>query len=302
MASPDPAHNYGFIADSAAPSTETAIGYARSERMPLATLWITYAWADNEENDVDFIAQELVGHGLNVKLDRWNIGAGRRLWEQIDHFITSPDESDAWLIVATHNSLESEACKEEFAYALNRALSTRGATFPVIALFLGPVEDTLIPAGIKTRLYVSVADVDWKDRIVAAAENRVPLIDKPDVAPYVIKVHENVGHTRFAIELRPRAGVWAPFFVAIPLAEREVLTPSIMVGPRDVPTSGGMLVNMGESATPDGKWWAMFAGNQASPTTSYFLWCAELPSVLLFGSDGRPPQYSVTLGAGPGTA
>ncbi len=33
----------------------------------MATIWITYAWADNQSGDVDFIAQELVASGLKVK-------------------------------------------------------------------------------------------------------------------------------------------------------------------------------------------------------------------------------------------
>lgn len=74
--------------------------------------------------------------GLNIKLDRWNIAAGKRLWDQIANFITSPNESDAWLLIATNNSLSSEPCKEEFAYALDRALNVRGQDFPVSAMFL----------------------------------------------------------------------------------------------------------------------------------------------------------------------
>lgn len=61
----------------------------------MKTVWITYAWADNDHGDVDFVAQELKAAGLTVKLDRWNIEAGKRLWEQISHFIEAPDQSDA---------------------------------------------------------------------------------------------------------------------------------------------------------------------------------------------------------------
>src|ERR1700675_589149 len=106
------------------------------------TVWLTYAWADNSSGDIDFIGQELQQAGLIVKLDRWNIGAGKRLWDQIDSFITDPAQSDAWLLVATSASLASEACKEEFAYALDRALRTRGGDYPVIALFSGPVDES----------------------------------------------------------------------------------------------------------------------------------------------------------------
>ena len=130
----------------------------------MATIWITYAWADNQAGDVDFIAQELEVAGLKVKLDRWNIQAGVRLWDQITEFIQGPDQCDAWLLVATQVSLGSEPCREEYAYALDRALNSRGTTFPVIALFPATVDQSLIPAGIRTRLHVSLRDLGFVNK------------------------------------------------------------------------------------------------------------------------------------------
>jgi hypothetical protein len=150
----------------------------------VATIWLTYAWEDNKNQDVDFAAQELERAGITVKLDRWNIRAGRRLWEQIESFIGDPKQSDAWLLYATQASLGSEACREEYAYALQRALSARGSTFPVIGLFPSSIDDGLIPAGIKTRLYVSLRDPDWKERIKSAAEARDPAVSRPVVDPF----------------------------------------------------------------------------------------------------------------------
>lgn len=262
----------------------------------MAKIWITYAWDDNEQGDVDFIAQELQRSGVEVKLDRWNIAAGQRLWTQIENFICLEKQSDAWLLVATSNSLLSESCKEEYAYALNRALSARGNEFPVIALFLGPADQNLIPAGIKTRLYLSITDPDWKERIVASAEGRPHQVGLADVQPYHLKIHTALGGNKpFAIEVRPRAGVWAPFIAGIPLEEKERVDPNIMIGPRDLPTNSGMLVNCGECPSPDGKMWVMIAGNQATPTESYYVWCSSLPTTLIFGVDGRAPQFTVNL-------
>ncbi|MEE8389378.1 MAG: hypothetical protein V3S14_01090, partial [Anaerolineae bacterium] len=131
--------------------------------------------------------------------------------EQIATFITNSRESDAWLLLASANSLQSEPCKEEFAYALGRALKTRGNHYPVIALFLGPVDEALIPPAITTRLFVSSTDPDWKERIVAAVEGRDLQVSMASVEPYHIQVHSNQGGEKpFAIEVRPRAGVWAP--------------------------------------------------------------------------------------------
>jgi hypothetical protein len=264
----------------------------------MATVWITYAWSDNEHGDVDFIAQELQRAGISVKLDRWNISAGKRLWEQIDKFICDPGESDAWLLIATQNSLASEPCKEEFAYALDRALKARGNAFPVIALFLTHTDPGLIPAGIRTRLYLSITDPDWKERIVAAAEGRAHAASMANVQPFHLRVHNLTGRFKpMAIEVRPRAGVWAPFLVGIPIAEKNVVQPSIMIGPRDVPTDGGMLTNTGEGPSADGALWIMFAGNQSTPTESYYIWCSKLPSQLIFGVNGRAPQFTVTFPA-----
>lgn len=258
-------------------------------------VWITYAWDDNEDQSIDFIAQELGAAGLEVKLDRWNIGAGKRLWEQIEHFICAKGGCDAWLFVATQASLSSEACKEEYAYALDRALSARGTTFPIIGLFTGTVDDDLVPAGIKTRLYVSMKDLDWKERIVAAAEGRDPHPNRQHVEPYYIKVHEKKSANHcYAIEVRPRAGTWAPFIVALPLEEKPSVDPFVVIGPKDVPTDGGVLTMVKEVELPD-RVWAHTSADECTPTRSYYIWCAKLPSWIQFGADGKGPQHRVNL-------
>ena len=192
--------------------------------------WITYAWKDNENQDVDFIAQELESEGVSVKLDRWTLSAGKRLWEQLEPFITDPSESDGWILIATAASLQSEPCKEEYAYALDRALHMRGGNYPIIALFREPVDNSLIPAGIKTRLFVSITYPDWKERIKSALERRDPNITRPEVKPYYLKRHPTNARGRTAIEVRPRAGVWFPFIAGIPLAEKDRCQLSIMPG------------------------------------------------------------------------
>jgi hypothetical protein len=36
----------------------------------MTKLWLTYAWKDNEVEQVDFVAQELRKAGLDVRVDR----------------------------------------------------------------------------------------------------------------------------------------------------------------------------------------------------------------------------------------
>ncbi len=262
----------------------------------MASVWLTYAWSDNAAGDIDYYAQELVATGLDVRLDRWNLRAGARLWDQIAEFITDPSQSDGWLLIATQASLGSEACKEEFAYALDRALHTRGADFPVIALFTSRVERDLIPPGIRTRLHVSTADPDWKERVAAAVERRPLNVGRATIEPYLITIHPLPVATsprRFAIELRPRAGGWYPAIVAFPLAEKEHVDPVLRSGPPNRVPRGG--IEMGsEGACDDDQFWCMRLDIEVSPTRSCYLFCAAIPSRFTFGTSGGEPQYQAT--------
>jgi hypothetical protein len=252
-------------------------------------LWLTYAWDDNKNSDVDFVAQELQTADIAVRLDRWDVQSGRRLWEQLDRFITDPAETDGWLIYATTNSLGSEPCKEELAYALQRALNIRGGAFPLMALFPATIDKSLIPSAISTRLYTSLKDTDWKERIVSGLNGRSPNISRPLITPYELSVHEGVENKKY-IEIRPRAGSWSPFFCGILLKEKDTVNPKLKWGARgQIP---GLVAMYGayEKVMPDPEgtnWWCMFANNEATPSQSYYLKCDQLPSEITFGKVGE---------------
>ena len=42
-------------------------------------LWLTYAWKDNQNSDIHYIAQELEKQGIKVRIDKSEIRAGARL-------------------------------------------------------------------------------------------------------------------------------------------------------------------------------------------------------------------------------
>jgi hypothetical protein len=249
----------------------------------MATIWLTYAWDDNQHRDVDFVAQELVNYGVDVRRDRWNLRAGLPLWEQIEHFIQNEEQCNAWVLFATQNSLGSERCREEFRYALDRALNVRGNAFPIIGLFREAIDPALIPAAIRVRLYVSLAEPDWKERISAAAEGRGPVITQQVVPPFYIELRPN-GNEGCIIEVRPRAGTWSPFIVAIPVIDGRDLIVEIACGPSGQPPMGDFQIGPFEGISDDGQWFYMGAQNQATPIQSYFIFCRRRPSKLLFGS------------------
>ena len=247
-------------------------------------VYISYASVDNDRGDVEFVAQQLEGAGLSVAIDRWKVGAGLRHWEQIEHLIKG---SDAWIIYATAKSLSNENCKEEIAYALDEALKARGKGFPIIGLFPGSVDEDLIPKVIKVRSHVTLTDPDWQERIKASAEGREPTIRKIGMEDYVLNITdftEQGGH-RKAIEVRPRAGIWAPCFFGILMSEKEKLQPTILAGPSgEVPTVAE--TNMAESDGNDGKGnrlYFIICYNGATPTQSCYLLCNSLPNALIFG-------------------
>jgi len=252
-------------------------------------VWITYSWLDNEDKDVEFIAQQIRAKGFEVRMDRWDISAGQRLWEQIDRFISKPEESDAWIFYATQNSLGSEPCKEEFAYALQRALSSRSETFSLIGLFPSAVEKELIPSGISTRLYVSLEDQDWLDRISAAIEGKKPSIPREHLEPYSYKVHEtNNGQFNYVFEVRPRAGNWAQSFIAVP-SEDVDRTRWVMPVTAKVAGSGRVPMfndfsKLHSTKSKDGVWSVCVADDDATPSKSIYLYLKELPTSIAFGS------------------
>lgn len=270
----------------------------------MATVWLTYAWEDNITQDVEFIDQELTRAGLTIRRDKWDLVAGRHLWPQIDEAITDPRKSDAWLFFATQNSLASPACQEELYIALDRALHARGEDFRIIALFQGDVIDrTLIPGAIRTRLYVPMTDPDWVERIVAGAGGRKPNIARERHEAFDLRIHEGViAHEPFVIEMRPRVGYWAPFIYGIPAQEAERVKPRLTSGAPGIIPQVFMLSMSDPALTADGKWEWVEADTVATPTMSYYLHCAELPSQVLFGVNGNARlQWVVPLRRPPRT-
>jgi hypothetical protein len=262
----------------------------------MKSVWITYSWEDNRANDVDFIAQELEQAGLIVKLDRWNIVAGQRLWEQIETFIQDSNQSDGWLFYATQTSLGSNACKEEYAYALDRTINIRGNDYPIIALFPKSIDDKLIPAGIRTRLYVSLTDPDWKERIVSAVEKRTFNKTSQQILPFYMFIHNitNTDGDKYAIEVRPRAGTWSPFIAGVPIQVKDSIDFHILHGPSNHVPTGGVLFDSKYAVSKDSQWLLAYADNEATPTQSYYIFFKQLPSKIVFGkNDG--PTYTVDL-------
>lgn len=178
----------------------------------MKTLWITYAWIDNNDGDFDYIVQELKSLNLNCLYDKVALIPGKRIWEQIGEKILNP-ETDAWAYLVTKNSLNSEPCKEELAYALDKALNSKGNGFPIIGL-VHNVPFAEIPIALKTRLCIDLKDPNWKEQIIAGVNSQQPEINPKTQDPYKISFHKLNGNT--AIELRTRFEEKRYWRIAVP--------------------------------------------------------------------------------------
>jgi hypothetical protein len=184
-------------------------------------LWITYAWADNEDKDIDFIINSLdATKKLEVHFDRRNLVPGQKLWTQIAGMITDPAECDAWAIVLTPNSIRSLPCQEELAYALNRALDARAA-MPLIGL-MHRVKALEIPTALKIRLAIRLDDPSWTGQVIAAAEQRpAGFVPDPNISMIVVKVYRHP--QGYMIELRPRLDTIHHVLLGVEPSERSLV-------------------------------------------------------------------------------
>jgi len=122
-------------------------------------IWLTYAWVDNDEGDFDYLVQELEQANIPTTYDKIALIPGRRLWAQISETISNQPLS-GWAYLVTPNSLDSLACQEELAYALQQALETKGDEFPLIGL-LHNVSIRDVPMALRVRVCVNLANPDW---------------------------------------------------------------------------------------------------------------------------------------------
>ena len=251
-------------------------------------LWLTYAWKDNEDKDIDFIVQELDKTGIDVHFDRRNLVPGQRLWTQIGGAISDPNQCEAWGIVLTANSLASQPCVEELSYALERALSAKGEKFPVFALLHGVPAKSLPPA-LKIRLCIPLGNNDWVAQTLAAVEARAPGLAITGLDQWIIKEHPV--QSGYALEIRPRFDRISPFGVAVDLDEKTSRNvTNCRPGPANMDFLSGVLAStsfnsiLGKITFPDGItacFWR--ADNEATPTTSYYLFYKKRPRRVWFG-------------------
>lgn len=252
-------------------------------------IWITYAWEDNDDGDFDYLVQELADVGIEATYDKVELVPGMDLWEQIGDKITE-GPLDGWGYLLTAGSLASEACREELAYALNRALGTKGRDFPLIGLLHGVrIQD--VPPALKVRLCVSMGSPNWKEEIKAGLERRPPQVAASPQSRYVWQVHQPYRGFpgSVAVEVRPRFGELMYWRFAVPASATVT---EWGFGPAgEGPISGNTAIGFESTGgAVDGTPARCFGcGDKLSPGISaYVVFHGTLPEFVGFGLASEP--------------
>ncbi len=252
-------------------------------------LWITYAWTDNDEGHFDYLVNRLEEAGVPATYDKIALIPGQRLWEQIGEQITRGNLG-GWAYLLTPNSVRRQACREELAYALDRALSARGEAFPLIGLMHGvPIAE--VPPALRVRLCVDLAGPSWVEEVRAGLEKRTPDRPRTDTGDLRVRLHHPyLGDNQlYAIEFHPRFGELRYWRIAHPSDGLDPVHRG--TGPAGGAGVGGMLTEFVEGNVElDGRQMKFFgAGNAISPGTSaYVVFQGGSPNFLAFGLTNEP--------------
>jgi hypothetical protein len=84
--------------------------------------------------------------------------------------------------------------------------------------------------------------------------------------------------------------------MGIPVNEKDKVSPHLHHGAANRPPTGIIMTSLHgsmESTSSDGRLWLQSVADEATPTQSFYIFCKELPSFLIFGIDRGSPQYQV---------
>ena len=259
------------------------------------SLWITYAWIDNQEGNFDYLVQELVNSGIETRYDRIQLIPGQRLWEQIGERISDPSLR-AWAYLITSNSLQSQPCREELEYAVNRAIQAKDSVFPLIGLVVPSVLFDDVPISLRVRLCVNLSSPNWIEEIRAGLELRPPRLIDTSQTRYIYNVTQSFNGTSVTttIEIRPRFNEVHFWRVALPT---NCTIQNFGVGPANTRQITGILEMTMEGMTGEvnGRQARLIgAGTRLTPGTSAYIFVTGNPDFIAFGTAneafGMPTQ------------
>ncbi len=204
-------------------------------------LWITYAQENKDTGNFGFLTQELQKAGVEVTYKDVAVKKGFLLWDQIAKNIEDPN-LDGWAILLTKESLQSELCQEELAYALDRALSARGKEFALIGL-VHQVGTQEIPLSLRVRGIIDLRNPQWAQEVLASLRHQT--LPKVETSPdkyiwQVIKSSRN--SSLIAVWVRPRFNELSYWRFIVPVtAPTKLITIGVGTPPQTFDFFGGIV-------------------------------------------------------------
>jgi hypothetical protein len=133
---------------------------------------------------------------------------------------------------------------------------------------------------------------EWKLKIAQALGDAKAKRSIPRPPPYFFRIHS--AEWGPCIEIRPRSGRWHPFCVMVPRKEKDRIT-SLFTGPSGYPVNYGTVIG-GECSC--GEYEGRSTTNLVDSLTSAYVSFSELPSCIVFGTDGALHSLDLTTTTG----
>lgn len=151
-------------------------------RMEHPKVFVSHASEDKERFVIDFATKLRSDHGIDARVDRWEIFPGDSLVQKI--FNEGIGQAEAVIVVVSEHSINKPWVREELNVAMVRKIEDGIKLIPVV---IGEVEKYQIPTSLRDTVWVRVDDLNKYDaemsRIVDAIYNRQtkpPLGQQPE--------------------------------------------------------------------------------------------------------------------------
>ncbi len=265
-------------------------------------LWISYPWACKEERDFSYLVSQLKDAKIQATYESLELRPGVPLGERIVQRLLSVG-FDGWLYILTHHCLTRKACADELVAALEQTLRYMGPEFPVIGLLHG-IAAQQVPAILRVRPCLSLADSDWKYQVAEALRPRTPQRRTEALMEdrrFVWKVHRSYGgdSSLTAIEVYPKFESVQYWRFAIPKSACATRWGQGVSGGGEIsPIKFAVAKGSGRYGNQDVSWFG--AANAISTTESaYAVFAGCLPDFVCFGPakepHGPPGQMEVFI-------
>jgi hypothetical protein len=118
-------------------------------------LWISYPWMNKEERDFGYLVGQLKEADIEERTLQRLLGIG----------------FDGWLYILTHQCFTRKACTDQLTAAIEQAVLHMGPEFPMVGLLYG-ISTQNVPAMLRVRPCISLADSDWKQQLAQVFRHR----------------------------------------------------------------------------------------------------------------------------------